>query len=155
MRTAVAVESNEMACLVLPLDECDLLVPNACVAEVMPWRRVKPATGLPKWCLGTLVWRNQTVAIVDFAVLSGLRDQPRLNRRALVVINRMTVREGAAIYALACAGLPRVLRTTEEELQNAPAPDTRQGALAAIRLGAETAVVPDLKFVEDEVCRTF
>jgi chemosensory pili system protein ChpC len=155
MRAAEKIENREMACLILPLDECDLLLPNDCVAEVMPWRRVKPAAGLPRWCPGTLVWRNHTVAVVDFSVLAGLRDQPRMNRRALVVVNRITLREGSALYAFACAGLPRVLRASESELQDAPDSESRQGALAAIQLGSDTAFIPDLRFIEDEVSRAF
>lgn len=155
MNTAAKRDHGEVACLVLPLDECDLLVPNDCVAEVMPWRRVKPAPGMPRWCLGTLVWRNHTVVVVDFSILSGVREQPRLNRRALVVMNRITVREGCAFYALSCAGLPRVFRTTEEELREAPAAESCPGALAAIQLGTDTAFIPDLRHIEDEVNRAF
>jgi len=155
MRTAQKAESPEMACLILPLDDCDLLIPNDCVAEVMSWRRVKPASGLPRWCPGTLVWRNHTVAVVDFSVLSGFREQPRLNRRALVVVNRIAVRDGSAFYAFACAGLPRVLRTSESELRDAPEAESRKGTLAAIQLGSDTAFIPDLRYIEDEVSRAF
>lgn len=151
MRTAVVREAGEVSCLILPLDECDLLLPNDCIAEVLPWRRVKPPASLPRWCTGTLVWRGHTVAVIDFGVISGLREQPRLNRRALVVLNRITMREGSAFYALACAGLPRILRATEEELRETVSVPVPQAGLAALRLGSETAVIPDLQFIEDLV----
>ena len=156
---AAASESGEMACLLLPLDECDLLLPNDCVAEVMPWRRVKPAVGLPRWCLGTLGWRGRAVAVVDFGVISGLREQPRVNRRALVIVNRIHVHEGSVFYALACAGLPRILRASEEELQDAGSDAgvvlPPQAALSVLRLGTDVAIVPDLRFLEAEVNRAF
>lgn len=60
---------SKQACVVLPQEEPSQLVPNDCVAEILPWRRVKPMPGMPRWCLGTLVWRGQTVVVVDFSCL--------------------------------------------------------------------------------------
>jgi chemosensory pili system protein ChpC len=155
MRHAVARDAADIACLLLPVDECSLLVPNDCVAEVLPWRRVKPGAGLPLWCLGTLVWRGQPVAVIDFPVIAGLQELPRLNRRAMVIMKRMSVREGAPFFALASAGLPRLLQASEEELQDMTTSGANEAALSTILLGTESVIIPNLRYIEDQVGQYF
>jgi len=104
MRQPAVRQAEELACVVLPQEDLSLLVPNDCVAEILPWRRVKPLPGMPRWCLGTLVWRGQAVVVIDFQLLTQDSGQSRLNRRALVVMHRTTSREGMSFYAIASSG---------------------------------------------------
>ena len=41
MATAVAEELKELSCVLIPLQETQLLLPSICIAEILPWRRVK------------------------------------------------------------------------------------------------------------------
>jgi chemosensory pili system protein ChpC len=151
MRQLAVRQAEELACVVLPQEELSLLIPNDCVAEILPWRRVKPMPGMPRWCVGTIGWRGQTVVVVDFQLLTSNSGQSHLNRRALVVMHRTTNREGMSFYAIASSGLPRLLHLAEDEVREVE--DGR--ASAAIRshltLGTEAVVVPDLRYLEDQV----
>ena len=122
MRQLAVHQEEELACVVLPQEELSLLVPNDCVAEILPWRRVKPVPGMPRWCVGTLGWRGQTVVVVDFQLLTSDSGQARVNRRALVVMHRTTKREGMSFYAIASSGLPRLLYLAEDEVRDVEDP---------------------------------
>ncbi len=151
MRQLAVREEEELACVVLPQEELSLLVPNDCVAEILPWRRVKPVPGMPRWCVGTLGWRGQTVVVVDFQLLTSDSGQARLNRRALVVMHRTTKREGMSFYAIASSGLPRLLYLAEDEVRDVEDGQASAAILSHLTLGSEAVVVPNLRYVEDEV----
>ena len=151
MRQLAVRQEAELACVVLPQEELSLLVPNDCVAEILPWRRVKPVPGMPRWCVGTLGWRGQTVVVVDFQLLTSDTGQARLNRRALVVMHRTTKREGMSFYAIASSGLPRLLYLAEDEVRDVEDGQASAAILSHLTLGSEAVVVPNLRYVEDEV----
>lgn len=151
MRQLAVRQEAELACVVLPQEELSLLVPNDCVAEILPWRRVKPVPGMPRWCVGTLGWRGQTVVVVDFQLLTSDTGQARLNRRALVVMHRTTKREGMSFYAIASSGLPRLLYLAEDEVRDVEDGQSSAAILSHLTLGSEAVVVPNLRYVEDEV----
>lgn len=151
MRQLAVRQEEELACVVLPQEALSLLVPNDCVAEILPWRRVKPVPGMPRWCVGTLGWRGQTVVVVDFQLLTSDRGQARGNRRALVVMHRTTKREGMSFYAIASSGLPRLLYLAEDEVRDVEDGPTSAAILSHLTLGSEAVVVPNLRYVEDEV----
>ena len=151
MRQPAVRQAEELACVVLPQDELSLLVPNDCIAEILPWRRVKPMPGVPRWCLGTLGWRGQTVVLIDFQVLVNDSLQSRPNRRALVVMHRTTNREGMSFYAIASSGLPRLLHIAEDEVRDVEDGQSSGAILTQLTLGTEAVVVPNLRFLEDQV----
>jgi len=151
MRQPAVRQAEELACVVLPQEDLSLLVPNDCVAEILPWRRVKPLPGMPRWCLGTLVWRGQAVVVIDFQLLTQDSGQSRLNRRALVVMHRTTSREGMSFYAIASSGLPRLLHLAEEEIKDVEDGQNSDAVLSLLTMGTEAVIVPNLRFLEDQV----
>ncbi len=151
MRQPAVRQAQELACVVLPQEELSVLVPNDCVAEILPWRRVKPMPGAPQWCLGTLGWRGQTVVVIDFQLLTNDSAQSRLNRRALVIMHRTTNREGMSFYAIASSGLPRLLHLAEDEVRDVEDGRASGAILSHLTLGTEAVVVPNLRYLEDQV----
>lgn len=151
MATATVMESDtdELACVLIPLQRGQLLLPSVCIAEIMPWRRIKPGSELPDWCLGLLGWRGETVPVIRFERLNAPRDAAPAAGRCLVVMNR-TGAGAQRFYALACEGLPRLVQLTEADLSEA---DQRPGKAEdrVVRLGAETASIPSLPFIEQRV----
>src|SRR5690606_10613326 len=147
--TAVANEPTEMSCVLIPLEDGQLLLPSVCIAEIMPWRRIKVVPEAPDWCLGLLGWRGEAVPVVRFERLNGTRADGRRAGRCLVVMNR----SGAgptSFYALAVDGLPRLVQLTGSDLGDR---DGQPGPAEArrVRVGAELATIPNLGYVERQV----
>lgn len=149
MAAAVANDPSELACLLIPLDGGQILLPSVCIAEIMPWRRIKAATDAPPWCLGLLGWRGETVPVVRFEQLNQPRAGAPAPGRCLVVMNR-TGAGTVPFYALASEGLPRLVQLSEPDIGD---DDQRPGKAEArvVRLGAEVASIPDLAYLESQV----
>ena len=45
MAALLAVDAKELACVMIPLANTHLLLPNVTVAEILPWRRINAAAG--------------------------------------------------------------------------------------------------------------
>ncbi|HEY5647363.1 MAG TPA: chemotaxis protein CheW [Pseudomonadales bacterium] len=148
----MANEPNELSCVVIPLENVQLLLPNVCVAEILPWRRVKALSERPPWCLGLLGWRGEMIPVIRFETLNGKPASPRKGGRCMVVMNRTRNANGLPFYALAAEGLPRLVQLTADDLSNAA---TRLGPAESVvvKLGTETAVIPNLTVIETAVAK--
>jgi chemosensory pili system protein ChpC len=147
---AVAQESVELSCALIPLlNDGQLLLPSVCIAEIMPWRRIKVLPEAPSWCLGLLGWRGEVVPVVRFEHLNRPHDGERRPGRCLVVMNR-TAGSTLPFYALAAEGLPRLVQLCQSDLGEL---DGQPGVAEArmVRVGAETASIPALSYVEQQV----
>lgn len=149
MAAQVAQEPSELSCVLIPLQEGQLLLPAVCVAEIMPWRRIKVLDDLPSWCLGLLGWRGETVPVLRFERLNQPRSSGPAPGRCLVVMNRTSSGQ-SPFYALAAEGLPRLVQLSEADVSDQ---DKRLGRAEArvVRLGTETASIPSLQFIEEQV----
>ena len=69
--------------------------------------------------------------------------------RCLLIMNRARRSTGRAFYGLASSGLPRIVHLSDDDLQNR---SVRLGPaeVAALHVGTETAVVPNLSFIEEQ-----
>lgn len=153
MSAVVAQESAELSCLLIPLSQgIQLLLPGVCIAEVLPWRRVKPLRDAPEWCLGALGWRGEVVPTIRFEQLDLPAQEAPGAGRALVVMNRTQSSAGAPFYALAAAGLPRMVQLAGDDLGAGEDPPGKAVA-KVVRVGTETAWIPDLAYLEAQVRR--
>ena len=152
MAAVVAEELSELSCVMIPLKDTQLLLPNVCVAEILPWRRVKALSDTPPWCLGLLGWRGEMVPVVRFETLNGAPGEPRKSGRCMVVMNRARNERGLPFYALATEGLPRMVQLTSDDLANE---STKLGVAeqVVVKVGTETAVIPNLEVIETAVAK--
>ena len=149
MTAAVAQKLSELSCVIIPLQESQLLLPSVCIAEILPWRRIKPLKQGPDWCLGELGWRGEAVPVIRFELQNQPSAEAPAAGRCLVVMNRTQSSSGVAFYALATDGLPRMVQLSDADLV---ASDDRPGRAEAsvVRLGTENASIPDFSFLEDQ-----
>lgn len=142
-------ETNELSCVVIPTSGRHLLLPNVCVAEIMPWRRIKVLEDGPAWCLGYMGWRGLTLPVVHYP---GFCDQapPTHTPRCLVVMNRARTSGGVEFYALVADALPRMVQLLEDDLSTS---SDQLGAADAMNVtfGTDSATIPDLEYVETRV----
>jgi chemosensory pili system protein ChpC len=152
MAAVVAEEVSELSCVMIPLQDSQLLLPNVCVAEILPWRRVKALSDTPSWCLGLLGWRGEMVPVVRFETLNGAPGEARKSGRCMVIMNRARNESGLPFYALAAEGLPRMVQLTSEDLANE---STKLGVAeqVVVKVGTESAVIPNLDLIETAVAK--
>lgn len=149
MAAVMNQDTLDISCVVIPAGNTTLLLPNVCVAEILPWRRIKPLADQPEWCLGLLGWRGESVPVVSFDRFNG--DSNGAERgRCLVVMNRARRAESRAFYALVAQGLPRILQLADDDVANQSG-DLRGGEAIRAKVGTEAVIVPKLSVLEDAV----
>ncbi|NOX49361.1 MAG: chemotaxis protein CheW [Gammaproteobacteria bacterium] len=146
---AVANEVNELSCVLIPAEGEQLLLPNVCVAEIVPWRRIKEVSATPSWCMGFVGWRGQNIPVIHYRGFSEQSESPGA-ARCLVVMNRARHSTGPAFYGIAAVSLPRMLQLVGEDLVNQEAELGIADALK-VTLGTDHATIPNLSFIEDRV----
>ncbi|MFW6094701.1 MAG: chemotaxis protein CheW [Pseudomonadota bacterium] len=148
--TAVAGDELELGCMLIPLAHGQLLLPSVCVAEILAWRRVRPSEQGPAWCAGLLEWRGVVLPVIRLEALEEAPQEAhgRLHpaSRSLAVMNR-TASGGPEFYALAAEAMPRLVQVTARDLDGGEAAD-RAGLSRTVRVGTESAWIPDLRHLE-------
>ena len=65
--------SEEIKCTILKISGDDLLMPNAAVAEIVAIKNIINVANKPGWMLGYLDWRGNSVPLISFEAMGGVR----------------------------------------------------------------------------------
>ena len=69
----MADEFEQLKCVLLNINEDRLILPNAAIAEIVPVRNMINVANKPAWMLGFLDWRGNSVPLISFEMLGGVR----------------------------------------------------------------------------------
>ncbi len=154
MRASQRIEDKrtlEVACLLLPLANQLLLLPNVTVAEIVPVSHLTSVEGAPEWYLGNLSWREQSLPLLSFEVLNG-GSRPGVGGRSRVaVLNTTGLSDELPFLALLVQNIPRLARVNEEEIRQRDGVEKLPYDLMPVSVAGEDAVIPDLARLE-QVC---
>lgn len=151
----MSVESEELYSLLVPLAEDRLIVPRACVAEVVRFTAPEQEAGAHKWMLGTVNWNGRTLPVVSFEGLLD-KDMPAPSGRTrIVVFYANTGQLKTGYFGVLTQGFPQLVRVNEDVLQlhtiegwPAEAP-----VLCRVKMINEFPLIPDLEKLEAMLAR--
>ena len=144
---------KELYSLLIPLAERRLLVPRACVAEVVGFSAVEVNGSDFAWYLGGMRWDGRLVPTIFFEGCCG--DQiPETGRRSRIVIFHAT---GGAFpgrfFGIVSQGFPQLVRVNPGVLSTEP--DEKKNAdlpiLCKLRMVNEYPLIPDLERLEEMI----
>jgi len=146
----VAERVAEVYSLLIPLAEARVLVPRACVAEVIGYQPPAPLDGAPPWYLGVVNWNARTVPLVSFEGACGLPVPAASNRARIVVFLALLGRLDAGHVAIVSQGFPQLVRVGSDVVRAdaARAFADRVPVICQVRMLNETPWVPDLERLE-------
>jgi chemosensory pili system protein ChpC len=149
----MADEKDLLHCLLVPLVGRRLIVPRACVAEVIGLGRFKLREHEPDWLLGDVAWGDRIVPLVSFEAACGDAVPEIGGRSRAVILRSLTGKLGRGGLALLCQGLPQLVRVGEDVIQlDAEAPDFGDApVLCRVKVVNETPLVPDFERLETEL----
>ncbi len=141
---------QELYSLLIPLSEKRLLVPRACVAEVVGFSGPEPMNSDQPWCLGGIRWNGRLVPVVSFEGCCG-DSIPETSRRSRIVIFYAAGGDmPGGCFAIVSQGFPQLVRVSPGVLSTEPDDKRNKNApvLCQLRMINEHPLVPDLDKLE-------
>lgn len=143
---------REIRCVLIPVNNLRLLLPNASVAEVISYSTPQPVKYAPVWLLGRIAWRGWRVPLVSFTHLTGGEAGDTESSARVAVLKALGGNSKLPFIAVLTQGFPR-LTTLNAELiipthDGSPLPPSVR---AQVLVRDDVAMIPDLEWIEAEL----
>ncbi len=126
-----------------------LLLPNACIAEILSVADPEPIEGAPAWVLGRIRWRGWQVPLVAYSTLAGLgQHDPALRGQRVLVLKALAGNPRMPYFAVLTQGFPRLVTVSASSLDERAGVELGDAVAAAVRYQDEDALIPDLDQLE-------
>ncbi|MDD3449581.1 MAG: chemotaxis protein CheW [Gammaproteobacteria bacterium] len=134
----------EVSCLLLPVGEGALLLPNVLVAEVVGFSAPEPPADAPPWFAGRIEWRGLAVPLIRLESLLGVDAAPEGGRR-IAILNALEEQTDAPFLGIVLQGIPALVRVRAADLEEDPGTGQDGPVLRRFRYQGQPVVVPDLE----------
>lgn len=138
---------SEVRCLLLPLNQGAVLLPNTAVAEVTSEVHLQepPPAGV-EWLQGWTRWRGLQVPVLALEPLFG-STAPTAGAQRIAVLNTLNGNPALPFVAVAIRAIPRPVQVSEGVL-GACRGETAAGVHCRLELAGGEAIIPDLDVLE-------
>jgi chemosensory pili system protein ChpC len=159
MRSAVARHPpmaervNEIYSLLIPLVDARLLVPRACIAEVVGFQTPSEMTGAPPWYIGTIPWSGRQVPLVSFEGACGQNIPPAGGRTRVVIFHCIDDKLDGGCFGVVSQGFPQLVRVSSDVVRpdNSRVFPERMPVICQVRMLNEAPLVPDIQRLEEMI----
>lgn len=151
----MSAESNELYSLLVPLSGDRLIVPRACVAEVVRFSEPEHEVGAHDWMLGTVNWNGRPLPVVSFEGALGNDIPVATGRTRIVVFYTSTGQLKTGFFGVLTQGFPQLVRVNKEVLKLEAKDGWPEDApvLCRVRMINEFPMIPDLEKLEAMLAR--
>ena len=146
----MSVEVEELYSLLVPMSEDRLIVPRACVAEVVRFSEPEQTVSAASWMLGTVGWNGRALPVVSYEGMLG-NDIPEITGRTRIVVFYASCGQlKAGYFGLLTQGFPQLVRVNKDVLKLEAKDGWPEDApvLCRIRMINEYPLIPDLERLE-------
>ena len=146
----MSAETEELYSLLVPLSEDRLIVPRACVAEVVRFTAPTQAEGAHDWMLGTVNWNGRDLPVVAFEAAIGKKPPVQTGRTRIVVFYAATGQLKTGYFGVLTQGFPQLVRVNRDVLKLEAKDGWPEDApvLCRVRMINEFPLIPDLEKLE-------
>jgi len=137
-------------CLLLPLQDDKLLLPNTAVAEVITYINPESIDNAPDWLMGTITWRDIRIPLVSFELLSGLAVTSGGTRR-IAVLNTLNGNQHIPYIAILIQGIPQLRLIQEDSIQDEDIENDKLTIASVVKVNGEQVLIPDLDDLESRL----
>jgi chemosensory pili system protein ChpC len=137
-----SVKHEAVHALEVPTDSLPLLLPSACMAEVVSLANLARVPHSPPWLLGVLGWRLRPVPVVSYDVLSGNAARRPGPRARVVVLYPLPGRESWEFVGLLSMAEPQS-RIIDADTTSVTVQASFRYIAAALKIGERIAGIPD------------
>jgi chemosensory pili system protein ChpC len=146
----MSAAAEELYSLLVPLSEDRLIVPRACVAEVVRFTKAEQQEGAHDWMLGTINWNGRQLPVVSFEGAIGKEVPVATGRTRVVVFYAGTGQLKTGYFGVLTQGFPQLVRVNRDVLKLEAKDGWPEGApiLCRVRMINEFPMIPDLEKLE-------
>ena len=146
---------EELYSLLVPLAEDRLIVPRACVVEVVRFTKPEHEVGAHGWMLGTVNWNGRPLPVVSFEGVLGKEVPAMTGRSRVVVFYASTGQLKTGYFGVLTQGFPQLVRVNRDVLDLHTAEGWPEGAPVHCRVKMinEFPLIPDLEKLEAMLAR--
>ena len=147
----MSTTEQELYSLLVPLAEDRLIVPRACVAEVVRYSAPDHEMGAHTWMLGTVNWNGRQLPVVSFEGALG-KEVPEISGRTrIVVFYASTGQLKTGYFGILTQGFPQLVRVNKDVLKmhTADGWPAEAPVLCRVKMINEFPLIPDLEALEN------
>jgi chemosensory pili system protein ChpC len=146
----MSAADEELYSLLVPLSEDRLIVPRACVAEVVRFSKAEQREGAHNWMLGTINWNGRQLPVVSFEGAIGKDVPVTTGRTRVVVFYASTGQLKTGYFGVLTQGFPQLVRVNRGVLKLEAKDGWPEDApvLCRVRMINEFPIIPDLEKLE-------
>ncbi|MDC9725299.1 MAG: chemotaxis protein CheW [Gammaproteobacteria bacterium] len=141
--------SDFVPCMLIPLQQHYLLLPNSTIAEVIPMPRLSSANDKPNYWVGECNWHEKRLPVIDLESLVENEDYDMVDAHKLCVLHGINNNVDVNTYALPCYGIPQLIHLNESALKLAQDSETSDFLHYKIQIGKKEAYIPNLDKIEE------
>ena len=151
----MSTDETELYSLLIPLEGERLIVPRACVAEVVRFSIPAHEAGAHAWMLGTISWNGRQLPVVSFEGALGKDVPPTSGRTRIVVFYASTGQLKTGFFGVLTQGFPQLVRVNRDVLKL----HTTEGwpadapVLCRVKMINEFPLIPNLEKLEAMLAR--
>ncbi|MDX1635495.1 MAG: chemotaxis protein CheW [Marinobacter sp.] len=141
--------SQLLPCVMIPMIDRQLLLPNVSIAEVVDYVGSEPDRDAPEYILGRLNWRGLDLPVISYDAANGGRAViPQGNRGRIIVLNTIGQHHAELPFmAIVTQGIPSQARLTEDQIRPLEA-EVGPADLMVVDVDGHTAHIPNLEYLE-------
>ncbi|OUR65877.1 hypothetical protein A9Q79_02525 [Methylophaga sp. 42_25_T18] len=144
----MANDSDFIHCMLIPLQDHFLLLPNPTIAEVIPMPKIVSAELMPDYWLGRYHWRDKELPVIDLEGMVGNKTSTVVDANKLCILNGINPEAEIEFYALPCFGTPQLIMLNESVIQQTHDNDDSNFLHCQIKIGNKVAFIPHLDNIE-------
>lgn len=147
--------ADELYSLLVPLSGDRLIVPRACVAEVVRFSPPAHEVGAHDWMMGNVNWNGRPLPVVSFEGAIGNDVPVATGRTRIVVFYASTGELKNGYFGVLTQGFPQLVRVNKDVLKLEAKEGWPEGApvLCRVRMINEFPMIPDLEGIEVMLAR--
>ena len=106
----MSAADDELYSLLVPLNQERLILPRACVAEVVRYAPLQADEVDVPWFKGLVAWNGRRIPVISFELLAGLTAVEPGGRTRVAILNAIGGRLAGGFFGILTEGFPQLVR---------------------------------------------
>ena len=136
--------AEQVQCILVPISDGKLLLPNATVAEVITYTPPEPFPDSPGWVLGSIVWKGWQVPVMSFANLLNISGTEPTRGARLMIVKSFVDSQKMPYLGILVQGVPKLRKITPDKLLEQTEKQRMLGVFSNVRVDKQDVIIPDL-----------